>query len=373
MSERVVIDGRFLAQPVTGVQKVGIEFCLALDHLLAEGKLPEADVRVAVPGHARLVTSPRWKCIRLVRAGRLSGHLWEQFELPFIARGAKLLALGNTAPLASLIFSAHSTYVMVHDLSYRYFPTAYGRAFRLFYELVIPVVLQRARRVFTVSESERSAILHEYPRKMEKSRIVAVQNGGAVVPADAIPGRRSRGRNCLCVGSLTKRKNAEGLVAAAIRLVGRHDATFTFVGSTSAHFEGVRVDIPVDAARSIRFLGQIDNPELLAYEYSKAAVFVFPSFYEASPLPPIEAMAHGCPVVASAIPSLQERCGDAAVYCDPYAIETIVAATASLLDSDELWNHQQRAGLSRCGEFSWEAQAQRIFAEVLQEGQRDDS
>lgn len=369
MIESVVIDGRFLAQPVTGVQRVGIEFCRVLDHLLVEGKILEADVRVVVPRHVRLVTSPRWKRIRLVRAGRLSGHFWEQVELPFIARRAKLLSLGNTAPLGSLIFRGHDTYVMVHDLSYRYFPSAYGRAFRLFYELVIPVVLHCARCVFTVSESERAAVLGEYPRQKEKLRLVVVQNGGIPVPADPIPGRTGRGRNCLYVGSLTKRKNAEGLMAAVIRLVREHDATFTFVGSTGALFEGVRVDIPEDVERSIRFLGQVDNPALLADEYSNAAVFVFPSFYEASPLPPVEAMGHGCPVVVSAIPSLQERCGDAAVYCDPYAIDSIVAATVSLLDSEELWENQRQAGFAQCRRFSWEIQAQRIIAEVLQDGE----
>lgn len=367
MCKRLVVDGRFLTQPVTGVQRVGIEFCNALDQLIVDGEFPDTDVAVVVPRGAQFVTAPRWKRIRLIRAGRLSGHLWEQFELPFLARGARLLSLANTAPLASLIFRARYTYVMVHDLSYRYFPDAYGRAFRLSYELAIPVVLQRARCIFTVSESERSAIAREYPRLKETPRLVAVQNGGTPVPTDAILGRRARGRNCLYVGSLTKRKNAEGLVRAAIRLVREHDVTFTFVGSTGALFEGVRVEIPADVAHGIRFLGQIDDPKQLADEYFKAAVFVFPSLYEASPLPPIEAMGHGCPIVVSAIPSLQERCGDAAVYCDPLAIDSIVEATTSLLDSEELWSFKQQLGLVHCREFSWETQARRIMAEVFQD------
>lgn len=368
MSEAVIIDGRFLAQRVTGVQRVGIEFCRALDDLLADGEFAGTDVSIAVPRDATLVTSPQWKRLSLVRVGRRSGHLWEQVELPFIARGAKLLTLGNTAPLASLMLRGRSTYVMVHDLSYRYFPQAYGRAFRFSYELVIPVVLRRARCVFTVSEAERSAILREYPRFSGQHRLVAVQNGAEPAQVDVIPPRSARGRNCLYVGSLTKRKNAEGLIAAAITLVREHGATFTFVGSTGPLFEGIHVEIPQDVAHQIRFLGQVDDPQRLADEYLKAAVFVFPSFYEASPLPPIEAMAHGCPVVASAIPSLEERCGDAAVYCDPHDIDSIVDATVALLDSDELWEQQQNAGLERRGVFSWKLQAQRIMNELSTQG-----
>lgn len=371
MRESLVIDGRFLTQPVTGVQRVGIEFCRALDQLLADGEFQDVDVRVVVPRHARLITSPQWGRIRLVRAGRLSGHLWEQLELPFISRGAKLLALANTAPLASLLFRGRNTYVMVHDLSYRYFPDAYSRAFRLFYELVIPVVLRRARRVFTVSESERSAIMGECPRIGEGPRLIAVQNGGMPAPVGPVPDRTARARNCLYVGSLTRRKNAAGIVAASVQLVREHDATFTFVGSTGALFEGVRVDVPDDLTDRIVFLGQVDDPERLATEYLNAAVIVFPSFYEASPLPPIEAMGHGCPVVASAIPSLQERCGDAAVYCDPHSIESIVSATVSLLNSEELWSQQQAAGFARCSELSWKTQARQIISETVGDGERD--
>lgn len=367
MSERVTIDGRFLTQPVTGVQRVGIEFCRALDQLLAGGELFEVDVTVAVPRNARLITLPEWKCIRLVRKGRLPGHLWEQFDLPIIGRKGKLLALSNTAPLVSLLFRGGKTFVMIHDLSYRYFPSAYKPAFRLFYEFLTPIVLRHARCIFTVSESERSAILQRYPCLVKKRRIVAVQNGGSEGRAGVTRDKATRDRNCLYVGSLTKRKNAEGILAAAIELVRAHRARFTFIGSTGVLFEQVGLNIPEDVADSIEFLGQVDDPKRLASEYAKAAVLVFPSFYEASPLPPIEAMAQGCPVVVSAIPSLKERCGEAAVYCDPKRIDSIVNAVVSLLDSAELWNHQQEVGFSWCRKFSWEAQTRRVIEEVVRD------
>jgi len=366
MTKRLVINGRFLTQRVTGVQRVGIEFCLALDEMLSSGALPpEIEVEVLVPKSAHLVTPIAPRALRLRRAGWFSGHLWEQIALPLVAGRSELLNLGNTAPFLSLLASPHRTSVMVHDLSYRYFPAAYGRTFRWFYNLAMPLILWRARAIFTVSESERSAILREFPRYRRLNRIVAVQNGTMAVPSIARAPREHRARNCLYVGSLTKRKNAAGLLHAAIELARSHDAYFTFVGANGPNFEEVDVAIPEDVTDRIRFLGQVDDVEMLATEYERAAVFVFPSFYEASPLPPTEAMSHGCPVVVSDIPSLRERCGDAAIYCDPSTIDSIVKATVKLLDSPETWREYQARGFARAGDFTWETQVRRVLATAL--------
>ena len=365
--ERLVINGRFLGQPVTGVQRVAIEFCRALDQMLQAGEFGELDVEIVAPATMPLVTDIQLQRITLRRAGRTNGHLWEQMHLPWLTRQALLLNLGNTAPLLSLLFASRRTYVMVHDLSYKYFPEAYSRAFRLIYGLIVPIVLRRARAVFTVSESERAAILGEYPDLVDRDHIVVAQNGSPRPEGTALPDRNVRRRNCLYVGSLTKRKNAVGLVGAAIRLAREHGVTFTFVGSTADAFEEVDLKIPEDVAGRVRLIGQVNAPAALSAEYLNAAVFLFPSFYEASPLPPIEAMAHGTPVVCSRIPSLEERCGNAAVYCDPDDEDSITRATLSLLDDPVLWAEHQQAGLECAAGYSWENQARNIVRRIRDE------
>ena len=352
---RIAINGRFLLQPVTGVQRYARELVGALDDLL------QAQMGVAVEVYMPRMPAavPRWKNIGLHVAGKLRGHAWEQFELPRLSAGQVLFCPGNTAPAASLL-SRQKVVVCVHDLSYKYFPEAYSRAFRLLYGALIPLVLRRADAIVTVSESERLAITRYYP--FAASRLVAIQNGGRGRPAEQAPAVPASIKGyVLYVGSLSKRKNFPGMLEAACRLVRRRGFSFVFVGAVSSSLTASAGTIPDDMKDHIRFAGQVDDPAELAGYYENAACFLFPSFYEASPLPPIEAMAFGCPVIASDIPSLRERCGAAAVYCDPGSIASIEQAVERVMDDASLRETLRLGGYRRSELFSWEACARRVL------------
>ncbi|KRF36860.1 glycosyltransferase family 4 protein [Nocardioides sp. Soil805] len=376
---RLNIDGRFLLQDVTGVQKVAIELVRAIDVMLADGSLPGLEVVVWAPRKGRLVTQPDYKAVELRRAGRWSGHAWEQLELPRLVDSGPLLCLGNLAPLALLATGRTPVHTMVHDLSYRYFPDAYSRAFRLAYGVLVPLALARSRTVFTVSLSERDSILRHHPRLVGTERLVAVQNGGGEGAAMArpseerrsreagvaeVPSRTVRDRRCLYVGSLTRRKNAPGLARAAVELVRTTDLDVVFVGATGASFEEAGMTIPAELAHRVHFLGQVNDPELIEAEYRRASVFLFPSHYEASPLPPVEAMRYGCPVVSADIPSLRERCGDAVLYCDPHDVTSMVAQVRRATEDASEWDRLQAAGLEQAARFSWLEQARTVLAHV---------
>lgn len=376
---RLVIDGRFLLQDVTGVQRVSIGFLTALDQLLSDGVFPGLAVDLVVPARGELVSTPRLDAVRLRRFGRLRGHSWEQLELPAACGSDPLLCLGNVAPARLLLRRRPRVHTMVHDLSYRYFPEAYSRPFRIAYSTLMPLVLQRSARVFTVSSSERDAIRLHYPR-LDPARLVAVQNGGGEgaattrpsaapdalqVGAPTVAARSLREASYLYVGSLTRRKNAAGLLAAAVELVRTRDATFTFVGSTNSSFEGPGLAVPDDVRARIRFLGQVNDADVVERAYRRSAVLVFPSFYEASPLPPIEAMRFGCPVVAADIASLRERCGDAALYCDPGDVGSIVSTARRLARTPRLWEHHQLRGLHQAARFTWSAQVRSVVGCIV--------
>jgi glycosyltransferase involved in cell wall biosynthesis len=344
----LAINGRFLSQPITGVQRYAHELIFALDGLLDQRE----DIQITVISPPLRGPIPTWRNITLQQSGKLRGHAWEQLELPRLSAGKILFCPGNTAPVASLL-GRQRTVVCVHDLSYLYFPRAYSVAFRLLYNVLMPIVLRRADAVITVSESELSSIIEHYP--IAASRIFAIQNGGLPSDVDDRPAATTeRGDYILYVGSLSKRKNFPGMFDAACRLARRRGFRFVFVGGIPKGISATGTGIPEDVRSLITFTGQLDDKDALVNHYRRALCFLFPSFYEASPLPPIEAMACGCPVVASDISSLRERCGDAALYCDPYSVDSIERTVEQLVDDENLRAKLRTLGLRRAADFNWE-------------------
>ena len=97
----------------------------------------------------------------------------------------------------------------------------------------------------------------------------------------------------------------------------------------------------------------------LVHLYNTADVFVFPSLYEGYGLPPVEAMACGCPVVTSNVTSIPEVVGDAALLCNPYDPEDIAEKMDIALSMDRQILIQK--GLARARQFTWDKVVQQTW------------
>ncbi len=359
----IVINGRFLMQPVTGVQRVARELTRALDRLVADNDLPVALRLVCEPGAE--VDDLALRVTTVERAGsRWGGHAWEQLVLPGRVRGGHLLCLGNTAPFASL-HAGQGVTVMIHDLSYRQFPGAYRLHYRLGHRIMLPSLLRRARTILTVSEREKAMLAALRPEA--RGRIRVAQNGGWGADGAGAAGAATgdgapKPGYMLFVGSLSGRKNIHGVLAVAIRLAREDGLATLIVGGGSDILSPIAGEIPADVAHLVRFTGPVTELDALGRLYRDAGCLLFPSFYEASPLPPVEAMHFGCPVVVSAIPAMTERCGTAAVYCDPHDVDDMVAAVRRVLaDPAPL----AAKGQIHAAHWTWRDQAARVLDAVL--------
>jgi glycosyltransferase involved in cell wall biosynthesis len=356
VSVRIAVDARFLTQPLSGVQRYARELCQELDAAIGRGEswARDIDATLLVP---RGATTPDLRHLRLRHVGRLTGHAWEQLELPRAARGHDVLFCpGNVAPVASLRGTT-PVVTTVHDLAFRYHPETVSPAFRRVYELLVPQVMRHAERVITVSDAERARMLTHFPTAAD--RLVAVANGSrapgvdpGAAPSPAPSPAPPPGPFVLYVGALNHRKNVDGVMATVRHLLDtRPDLSAVFVGAGATAYAAV--DLGDSAHERVVFAGAVDDASLDAH-YRAASLMLFPSFHEASGLPPVEAMARGCPVVVGDIPALRERCGDAAAYCDPHDVGTIVAAAERILDDAALRADLVTRGRERAARFSWE-------------------
>lgn len=355
------INARFYAQPVTGVQRYGRELLAAIDRRVDAHGVPAPFQGIAAHIPARdsgFMASLKNMDVKAYGAYR--GHVWEQLELPARLSTGLLFCPGNTAPLGALL-GPRPVVVTVHDLSFRYHPSAYSTFFRLWYGFLTPIVARRAARIITVSETERAAIGGIYPKVVD--RLVAIQNGGAPTTSQNPAGRaRVPDPYILYVGSLSRRKNIQGVIEAFDRLSGKYERLhLVVVGARWSAFVQDGTMGRITAQSRIHLLGQVDDTPTLEGIYRNARCLVFPSFYEASPLPPIEAMAYGCPVVAANIPSLRERCGGAALYCDPKDTSSIANAIEQVLNDSSIANRLRRDGLDRAHAFTWDSCAERTL------------
>jgi glycosyltransferase involved in cell wall biosynthesis len=354
MSGPVFVNGRFLSQPVTGVQRFSAEIVGAIDALMAAGEWPET----------ALLTPPRngegasasigasWR-LRERPVGQRQGHLWEQIDLPRAARDGVLVNLGNTAPL----LAGRGQVVVIHDAGVFDTPSSYSWKFRLWYKGLQHALARAGARITTVSEFSRQRIASCLD--IDPDRIAVIYEGADHIlraPADTETlGRHGLepGRFALVVGSRVAHKNLAALTEVAAALRRRGMVIAVAGGGNKEVFQAA-----TDALGTQR-LGRTTDAELRAL-YENAACLLFPSRYEGFGLPPVEAMACGCPVIASGGGAVEEVCGDSALYFDTDLPQTIVAAIERLLEEPGLAEDMRARGLRRAGALSWAASARKL-------------
>lgn len=189
----------------------------------------------------------------------------------------------------------------------------------------------------------------------------------AAEPAAAFTPRRPNavGANdefIMYVGTAFPHKNLPMLIKAFELLQReRPGLKLVFVGKTEVHYEELAaLASKSPAAGNIIFTGFISDEEL-SWLYAHVGVYVFVSLSEGWGLPPLEAMAHGAPVVSSKASVMPEVYGDAAHYCDATDPQDIAAKVADVLDDKKLRSELIKRGHKQLAKYSW----QRWAAETL--------
>jgi glycosyltransferase involved in cell wall biosynthesis len=354
----VLINGRFLSQPITGVQRVAFEVVKNFDNLIDQGVIDSRKYSLTLLTEKNLKSEAIFKNISILPIGKRSGHIWEQLELSRYAHNSVLLNLCGPAP----IFRRNQV-AIIHDAVPFACENEFSWAFRTWYKTMFKSLCANSRELITVSDFSKEELSH-YCGVDEKRFSVAhlgIDHFNRLEADLKILERNSLfdKKYVLAVGSLSPRKNFLRLIEAIEKLDDTPVELVVAGGVNSKVFSG----IDLKTNDKIRYVGRVSDEELKAL-YLNALCFAFPSLYEGFGLPPVEAMSCGCPVIAADTSSIPEVCGEAVLYCDPKDADDIADKIRSLQSDDCLRKRLILKGTERASLFTWDSCGRVVWSAV---------
>lgn len=254
--------------------------------------------------------------------------------------------------------------VTVHDVFHLAMPEyVEGIHKKKYAKLMFYAVLKKASAIICVSEFTANEF-KKYVGNNDKINIVhnGVNKTWFNVKKKKHPHRKPY---LLYVGNVKPHKNLITLIKAFNLIANEITHDILIVGKKEGFITCDR-SVFCEAKKlggRVCFTGYVDD-DLLKQYFVYADALIFPSLYEGFGLPPLEAMACGCPVIVSNRASLPEVCGDAALYCDPTSPEDIAAKIKLLLEDNALRETLRKKGLARARMFSWEKCARETWAVI---------
>lgn len=319
---------------------------------------------------------PWAKNIELIETAAAIYSLKEQFELPRkIPPSDCFWSPHYNIPLRSI--KARRRMVTVHDVFHLAFYEVLPLPQKVYARQMFNGVVKKADKIITVSETSKSEICKYTGAAPDK--ITVIHNGLDKsifnLSKDAQLLKRLREkyrlpeRFILFVGNVKPHKNLKNLVLAFAKLSLKiPDVRLVVVGKREGFITGDEAISGVLAQHpgieeKIIFTSAVEYEELPSI-YKLASVLVLPSLYEGFGLPPLEAMACGCPAIVSGIPVFRETCNDAVLFVDTHDPDGIANGIEKVLNDENLRSQLINKGLQRVENFSWEKSAEKHIEEI---------
>ena len=311
------------------------------------------------------------KNVHIIEIGGNFYPIWEQITLPNAAKELKVDILhctSNTAPIfcnIPLILTLHDIiFLEPRDKSNK---SLYQNMGWLYRRLVVPRILNKCKKIITVSDFEKKNIISKLSIPEEK--MVMIYNGyndwfKPVQDLERIyqkyidePGY------FFFLGNTDPKKNTERTLIAYSKYLEKSDAKRKLLMADldqsflddiieRNHIENIRKNIVIP--------GYIINSDL-PYIYNNAFAFLYTSLRESFGIPLLEAMACGTPVITSNTSSMPEIGGQHAILVNPESSNEIAQKMLELENNDALYRAQEDIGLKRAALFSWRQTAEQLL------------
>ncbi len=340
---RYVIDGLFLTQRITGIQRYAYEITRELDRIIEPGR-----VEILVPMNAEVISD--YTNIKLVHYGKRSGIMWEQIDYArYVRRNkAECICLTNILPLFY-----PKGFITIHDISYRvnpqFFTSVRDRISALWHRINYRRAARSEMTILTVSGFSKSELMKYYKIPEERIKVIynAWQHMERVKASESTFERYpelKKQQYYFSMATLAPNKNFKWLLYSA---KNNPDKEFAVAGGGRLKLTAEEEGFP--DLKNIHFLGYVSDEDAKTL-MAECRAFIFPTLYEGFGIPPLEAIASGAGrIIVSDTPCMHEIYGDDAEYINPLDYDNAAIPEETKKASPEL--------LSR---YSWEKSAKEL-------------
>lgn len=335
--KKIVINGKFYAQKVTGVQRYAREVLLELDKIL-----DNSDVELVLPENAKDV--PNFQNIKKVVLKGNASIYWEQIKLPVYIWQKKAIGLHlcHVAPIIK------PDIVCIHDTNVARNPQWFTKKLVLWYGLIHKSAALKAKKILTVSNFSKRELQEIF--RIPAKRIENIGSGWQHIERiscdEATLNRYKLNKNqfFFSLGTLAPHKNLNWI----FRYAKDHlEETFILSGSFySKVFKTEKLELP----SNVRFLGYLSDSEVKTLMRDCKA-FIFPSFYEGFGIPPLEALSTNAKIFISDIPVMEEIFGKSAHYIVPHQTN---------IDLNKIIEEPVESASTVLDKYSWKKVAQNV-------------
>jgi glycosyltransferase involved in cell wall biosynthesis len=292
--------------------------------------------------------------------------LWEQLILPAKVAALRLNVLFSPGFTSPWFTPGCPKVTCIHDLQHMRQPQNFGVFELAAWRAAVWISARFSRQIITVSENSRRDILQIY--RLPASRVEVVKHGVEPVfwqlrSHPASDGRPLPVPYLLSVSTIHPHKNWGRWLEAYGKLAAEGWPHHLVIAGLRGKYSEqlARVIESQGLTGRVHVTGWLSRVELLSF-FRFADGLVFPSTFEGFGMPVLEAMAAGIPVACSDIPPLRETAGGAALFFDPYSVESIAEAVRKLVSEPELRRQLVEQGLAAAAAFSWTRAAERTLA-----------
>ena len=319
--------------------------------------------------------------VHVVEINTPSYPLWEQYALPKAARkaGVELLhCTSNTAPIwcnLPLVLTLHD--IIFLEPRDKQNHSIYQNMGWLYRRIVVPRILNKCRRIITVSNFEKENIIQKL--HIPEKRMAMIYNGYnewfKPLTDDKGIAKKYMPENgfLFFLGNTDPKKNTERTLVAYSKYLEQSAVKrpLLMADLDREYLNGIISRNNIENIRNHIFMpGYIPNADL-PYIYNNAFAFLYTSLRESFGIPLLEAMACGVPVVTSNTSSMPEIGGRDAILVNPENSNEIAAMLLKLESDASFYERQKQVGLERARLFSWRQTAEQLltlYEETIKSG-----